>query len=131
MNRFTSGRLLASRFPISTVRNSMSNKLWIDGQWVDSKGGGMLAIENPATGETITEVVDASREDVDRAVAAARQAFYDGRWSKLTPGQRSLAIWRLADLLQANVEEFARLESENTGKPYRFVSLGADMPFAV
>jgi betaine-aldehyde dehydrogenase len=109
----------------------MSYKLWIDGQWTDSKGGGVLAIENPATGEKIAEVVDASREDVDRAVSAARQAFYDGRWSKLTPGQRSLAIWRLADLLQANIEEFARLESENTGKPYEYVSLGGDMPFAI
>lgn len=109
----------------------MNYKLWIDGAWTDSKGGGVMSIENPATGQKIAEVVDAGREDVDRAVQAAKTAFYDGRWSKLTPAQRSLAIWKLADLLEARAEEFARLESENTGKPYGFVSLGADMPFGI
>ena len=59
-----------------------SYKLWIDGQWQDTQGGKTMAIENPATGETIAEVFDASREDVDRAVQAAKRAFYDGRWSK-------------------------------------------------
>lgn len=106
-------------------------KLWIDGQWVDSQGGTMMAVENPATGEQIAEVVNASRADVDRAVQAAHRAFYDGRWSRLTPAERSLAIWKLADLLQARMEEFARVESENTGKPYGMVSLGADLPFTV
>lgn len=109
----------------------MNYKLWIDGQWTDSQGGGVTSIENPATGEKIAEVIDASRQDVDRAVQAAHTAFYDGRWSKLTPGERSLALWRLADLLQARIEDFARAESENTGKPYGMVSLGADMPFAI
>ena len=109
----------------------MESRLWIDGAWVDSRGGGKVAVENPATGETIGEVVDASREDVDRAVQAARTAFYDGRWSRLTPAERSLAIWKLADLLEARMEEFARVESENTGKPYKSLSLGGDVPFAV
>lgn len=109
----------------------MEHKLWIDGKWQDTSGGSRMSIENPATGEKIAEVVNASRQDVDAAVRAARTAFYDGRWSKLTPSARSLALLRLADLLEARAEEFARLESENTGKPYRFVSVGADMPFAV
>lgn len=109
----------------------MEHRLWINGEWADSQGGGKMAIENPATGEQIAEVLDASRADVGRAVQAAKTAFYDGRWSKLTPGQRSLALWKLADLLESRAEEFARLESENTGKPYQFVSLGGDIPFAV
>ncbi|HEY3231919.1 MAG TPA: aldehyde dehydrogenase family protein, partial [Roseiflexaceae bacterium] len=109
----------------------MEHKLWIGGAWTDSKGGGRLAIENSATGAQIAEVIDGSREDVDRAVRAAREAFYDGRWSKLTPAERSLAIWKLADLLAAKAEEFARVESENTGKPYKFLSLSGDLPFAV
>jgi betaine-aldehyde dehydrogenase len=67
----------------------MAYKLWIDGQWVDSQGGGLMTIENPATGEKLAEAVDASPADVDRAVQAAQTAFYDGRWSKLTPGERS------------------------------------------
>src|SRR5262245_54451965 len=109
----------------------MNYRLWIDGQWADSKGGGMTAIESPATGKKVAEVVEASRADVDRAVKAARTAFYDGRWSRLTPGERSLALFRLADLLEQRCEAFARAESENTGKPYKFVSFGADLPFAV
>src|SRR5260221_7240118 len=109
----------------------MNYKLWINGQWVDSKGGHMLAVENPATGEKLAEVVDASREDVDRAVQAAYAAFYDGRWSRLTPGERSLALWKLADLLEQRIEDFARVESQNTGKPFGYVSLGADLPFTI
>jgi betaine-aldehyde dehydrogenase len=109
----------------------MEHKLWIDGQWQDSRGGGVMAIENPASGEVIAQVVDASRADVDTAVQAAKTAFYDGRWSKLTPSARSLALLRLANLLEARAEEFARLESENTGKPYGVVSIGADLPFAI
>jgi betaine-aldehyde dehydrogenase len=106
-------------------------KLWIDGSWEDTQGGNTMSIENPATGETIAEVIDASRDDVDRAVQAAKRAFYDGRWSKKVPGERSKSIWKLADLLEANAKELAKVESENTGKPYQFVSLGGDIPFAV
>ena len=109
----------------------MDYKLWINGEWAAAADGRPMDIENPATGEAYAAVVDAGREDVDRAVRAAHEAFYDGRWSKLTPGARSLAIWKLADLLEANAERFARAESENTGKPYSFVSLGADVPMAV
>ncbi|HWQ13393.1 MAG TPA: gamma-aminobutyraldehyde dehydrogenase [Roseiflexaceae bacterium] len=109
----------------------MEHKLWIDGAWAESRGGGTMAVENPATGEPIAEVVDASRADVDAAVGAARAAFADGRWSRLTPGERSKALWRLADLMEAHAEELARLESQNTGKPYAFLSLGGDVPFAI
>ncbi|HLA43849.1 MAG TPA: aldehyde dehydrogenase family protein, partial [Aggregatilineales bacterium] len=109
----------------------MEYKLWIDGKWQDTKGGKRMAIENPATGATIAEVINASAGDVDAAVQAAKTAFYDGRWSRLSPAGRSLALLKMADLLEARAEAFARLESENTGKPYAFTSLGADMPFAV
>jgi len=109
----------------------MDYKLWIDGKWDDSKGRKMMSIEDPTSGKKIAEVIDASREDVDRAVQAAKRAFYDGRWSKLTPSARSTAIWKLADLIEKNAETIAKLESENTGKPYEFVSLGGDVPFAV
>jgi betaine-aldehyde dehydrogenase len=90
-----------------------------------------MAIENPATREIVANVVDASAADVDAAVQAARTAFQDGRWSKLTPGARSNALLKLADLFEAQIESFARAETLHTGKPYAFVSLGADMPFAV
>lgn len=109
----------------------MNYKLWIDGKWEDTKGGKMMSIEDPTTGKEITEVIDASREDVDRAVQAAKRAFYNGRWSKKAPSERSKIIWKLADLLESNAEALAKVESENTGKPYAFVSLGGDIPFAV
>ncbi|MFN3491479.1 MAG: aldehyde dehydrogenase family protein, partial [Anaerolineales bacterium] len=109
----------------------MNYKLWIDGKWVDSQGGGMMQIENPASGEKIAEVQEATRADVDKAVQAAKKAFYDGRWSRKTPSERSKAIWKLAELLEEKSEEFARVESENTGKPYKFLSLASDVPFTV
>lgn len=106
-------------------------KLWIDGQWQDTQGGSMMSIEDPTNGKEITQVINASRADVDRAVQAAKRAFYDGRWSKIAPGERSKAIWKLADLLEANAEELGKVESENTGKPFQFVTMGGDIPFAV
>ena len=109
----------------------MEHKLWINGRWTDSIGGGSMPVENPATGEKIGDVVDASPEDVNLAVKTATESFYDGRWSRLTPAERSKAIWKFADLLEAQSEEFARVESLNTGKPYQFVSLGADLMFAI
>jgi betaine-aldehyde dehydrogenase len=109
----------------------MNYQLWIDGQWKTTDGGSNMGIENPATGEVYAQVVDSSRQDVDAAVQAAKTAFYDGRWSRLTPAARSNALLKLADLFEARLPDFARAESLNTGKPYAFVSLGADMPFAV
>lgn len=109
----------------------MENKLWIDGRWQDTTDGSMMSIEDPATGKEITQVIDAGRADVDRAVQAAKTAFYDGRWSRIPPAERSKILWKLADVLEANAEDIARVESENTGKPYQFVSLGGDVPFAI
>ncbi len=109
----------------------MEHKLWIDGKWADTKGGSKMEIINPATGEAFATVIDASKADVDRAVQAAKTAFYDGRWSRLTPAARSLALLKLADILEKNTAELAKVESLNTGKPYEFVSVGADFPFMI
>ena len=109
----------------------MDHRLWINGEWTDSRGGARMEIENPATGEKIASVVNGSREDVDQAVGAARTAFYDGRWSRLTPSARSLALLRLADLVEGEAAELAKVETRNTGKPYSANSFGADMPFLI
>ncbi len=109
----------------------MAWDLWINGKWTASRGGEPLKVENPATGEIVDEVVDASGEDVNTAVEAARDAFFDGRWSRQTPGARALVIHKLADLLETRAEDFAKVESEDTGKPYAQGSLGADLPFGV
>jgi betaine-aldehyde dehydrogenase len=109
----------------------MEHKLWINGEWQGAEDGSRMSIEDPTTGKQIAEVIDAGRKDVDRAVQAAKSAFYDGRWSRKTPGERSRIIWKLADLIEANAESLAKVESDNTGKPYQYVSLGGDIPFAV
>lgn len=109
----------------------MEFKLWIDGKWVDSKGGGTMTVENPATREQFARVVDASPEDVNLAVRSARDAFYDGRWSRLTPSERSKALWKFADLLEKKGEEIARIETLNTGKPFKYISMGADLAFSI
>lgn len=109
----------------------MDYRLWIDGQWQDSRDGGRRSIENPATGEIIAEVSEATAADVHAAVQAAHRAFYDGRWSKKTPSERSLALLKLADLMEARFNDLARVESENTGKPYDYVCAGADIPMTI
>ena len=106
-------------------------KLWIDGKWVDSVGGGRTVVENPATGAKVADVADASRQDVDRAVQAAKRAFYDGRWTGLMRGDRQRMIWRLSELVEQKTDEFARVESENTGKPFKYLSLGMDLPAVI
>jgi betaine-aldehyde dehydrogenase len=110
---------------------NMHQKLFIDGHWQESDGGGEMAILNPATGKQIASVPDGSRADVGRAVQAARSAFYDGRWSRKTPGERSLALFRLADLLEQKGAEIGRIESENAGKPYAQLTMAGDIPFSV
>jgi betaine-aldehyde dehydrogenase len=109
----------------------MQTKLFINGTWQESDGGGEMAVLNPATGERIAAVPDGSRADVDRAVQAAKAAFYDGRWSRKTPGERSLALFRLADLLEQQGAEIGRVESENAGKPYAQLTMAGDIPFSV
>jgi betaine-aldehyde dehydrogenase len=106
-------------------------KNWIDGKWTASASGQTTAIENPATGQRIAEVPNSNGADVDRAVQVAKKAFYDGRWTGITRGDRQRMIWRLGELVEQKAEELARVESENTGKPFKYLSLGMDMPAAI
>jgi len=106
-------------------------KVWIDGKWTESVGGQPMEIENPANSQKIAQVVNGSRADVDRAVQAAKKAFYDGRWTGLMRGDRQKMIWRLGELVEQKAKEFARVESENTGKPFQYLSLGMDLPAVV
>lgn len=104
--------------------------LFINGEWVRSTHDRSIPVHDPSTGREISAVVDASIEDVDRAVAAARTAFDDGRWAGLSPYQRERLISRLADLLEANLDELAELESIDNGKP-RSASAGYDLPRSI
>ena len=73
-----------------------TNKLWIDGEWVTSRSSQTIPLVNPATGEQIGVSVEATAEEVDRAVQAARLAFYSGPWSEMTPRDRSVLLWKLS-----------------------------------
>ena len=88
---------------------------FIGGQWVDAASGETQAVENPAVYQEIARVPASGQEDVDRAVNAAAEAFES--WSLTTPQTRSLALLKVADLLDENADEIGRLESLQTGKP--------------
>jgi betaine-aldehyde dehydrogenase len=109
----------------------MNGRLWIDGRWVEALSGKIMTISNPATGDVVATVADGGAADVAAAVAAAKRAFDDGRWSRKTPAERSKVLWKLADLIEARTEEFAKAETVNTGKPYRNMSLVNDVPFSI
>ena len=104
-------------------------QLFINGQWTDAASGKTFETPNPATGTTLASVAEGDAEDIDRAVQAARAAFDDGPWSRMTPSERGRIIWRIGDLILEHAEELAMLESLDNGKPYA-VALGADVPLA-
>src|SRR5215467_14224784 len=96
-----------------------TTKLLIGNEWVNSKSGRTFPTLNPATGEEISQIAEADAEDVDRAVLAARAAFKPGSpWRKLSAAERGHLLYKLADLIERNASELARLESLDNGKPY-------------
>src|SRR5690625_19969 len=100
--------------------------LYINGEYVPSKSGKTFNVIDPATEEMIAEVSEAQAEDVDSAVQAAREAFDNGEWTKMSAAERSRLIYRFADLLEENREELAQLEAIDNGKPYK-VALADDV----
>ena len=110
---------------------SRQHRMLIDGRFVLAASGKTFPVYNPATGEVVAQVPEAETEDVDRAVIAARRAFDEGPWTrKMSNSERGQLLWKLADLLQANLEEFAEIESLDNGKPLS-VARVADVPLAV
>ncbi len=109
---------------------SHPRKMLINGQWVNARSGKMFPTYNPATGEVLAQVAEGDKADIDLAVRAARKAFEQGPWRKMTPSDRGKLIWRLADLLESNLEEFAQLESLDNGKPLT-IARAADVPLAI
>src|SRR5450432_3729956 len=116
----------------AAVKRTLARKpaLFINNEWVPSTQGATLAVEDPSSGLEISRIVDASDADVDRAVAAARAAFDDGRWSGLPPNKRERTINKLADLLAAHAAEFAELEAIDNGKPVGFAT-AVDVPASI
>jgi phenylacetaldehyde dehydrogenase len=101
----------------------------IGGRWVAAASGKAFDVFNPADASVIARVPDSDREDINRAVAAARRAFESGPWRTMTPSDRGKVIWRIGDLILQNADELAELESLDNGKP-RAVARVADVPLA-
>ena len=104
---------------IRTEINPPSGELFINGAWIDSAAD-HREILDPSTGAVITAVAQAGPAETDRAIAAARRAFDEGPWSTMAPRERGRILLRAAEILRGRAEEFARLESLNTGKPITF-----------
>ncbi|CAD2260841.1 Putative aldehyde dehydrogenase AldA [Stutzerimonas stutzeri] len=111
-----------------TYAPDSSYGLFIDNQWVAGEGGETLSIINPANGQTLTSIPNATAADVDRAVQAAQRAFET--WRFTTPIERANALLKIADLLEADAERFSVLETLDVGKPIR-ESSSIDIPLAI
>ena len=103
---------------------------FIGGRWTPSVSGKTFDTINPATEEVIAQVAEGDKEDVDLAVAAARKAFEQGPWGKMDARERGRLMYKLADLMEENIDELAALETLDNGKPIRD-SRNADLPLAI
>ena len=104
-------------------------QLFINGQWADAASGKTFETPNPATGDSLARVAEGDAEDINRAVRAARRAFDEGPWSRMTPSERGRIIWRIGDLILEHLDELAQLESLDNGKPFA-VARAADVTLA-
>jgi phenylacetaldehyde dehydrogenase len=104
-------------------------RLLIGGEWVESTSQRTLPAIDPATGRTVAMLADAGQADVDRAVAAAREAFEKGPWPDMLPAQREALLWRLSDLIEQHADELAEIESIDNGKT-KFMASIVDVPGA-
>src|ERR1700751_6470260 len=109
---------------------SKPRPMLIGGKWVNSASGKTFETYNPATGEVLARVAEGDREDIDRAVKAARKAFEAGPWPEMAPSERGRLLWKLSDLVAQHRQELAELETLDNGKPV-FFSRIADVPSTV
>ena len=112
-----------------TSKVNLQTDLFIDGEFIPSVSGRRFVSTNPATGEKLAEVAEAGKEDLDRAVVAARRAFESGPWAAMKPRQRGRILMKAAEMLLSRAEEFGRVETLDNGKPI-FEASRVDMPAA-
>ena len=105
----------------------LQTRLFIDGEFVDAANSATFVVENPAEASTLAEVAEAREADIDRAVKAAKRAFESGWWQHMPARDRGMLLFRLADLVEENIDEIARIETLQNGKPY-FESRQIDVP---
>ena len=93
---------------------------YINGQWVAASSGKEKSVINPTNGQTITTIVDSTKNDVREAIAAARKSFYETRaWRDMCPQERADMMLRIADAIEERKQDIAVLDSINNGKPLR------------
>ncbi|KAJ4846645.1 Aldehyde dehydrogenase 2 member B7, mitochondrial [Turnera subulata] len=117
-NRYSTGVAAALEEPIKPPVTVNCTQLLINGQFVDAASGKTFPTLDPRTGEVIAHVAEADAEDINRAVSAARKAFDEGPWPKMTAYERSRIMLRFADLVEKHNDDIAALETWDNGKPY-------------
>lgn len=105
------------------------HKLFIGGRQRSSALGNSFPVMNPATGRVLAHVAEGEEEDINRAVLAARKAFEEGPWSRMSPSIRGRLLWKLADLIEEHTEALARIESLDNGKPLSIARV-VDVPLS-
>ncbi|KAE8240696.1 hypothetical protein A4X13_0g7642, partial [Tilletia indica] len=112
--------------PCAQKGSTFSGGLFINNEFVASESGKTFAVIDPSTGKEVAQVAEATEKDVDRAVKAAQKAF-DTTWGTKVPGhERGKMLMRLADLVEANLDELASIESLDNGKPFS-IAKGFDL----
>src|SRR5258705_9734563 len=101
----------------------------INGKWVPAASGKTFDVFNPADASVLARAAESDKEDIQRAVAAARRAFESGPWRRMTPSERGKLVWRIGDLILQHADELAEIESLDNGKP-RAVARVADIPLS-
>ncbi len=106
------------------------HKLLIDGEWVEAASGETFTTINPSTEEVLADIAHGQKEDIERAVRAARKAFDDDApWRRMNSSDRGRLIWRISELIEEHADELAMLETLDNGKPFK-VARAADVALA-
>src|SRR6202165_1364542 len=120
---------IAEGLEVARFLKDQPKKLFIGGRWVESVPGKTFPTLDPATGEVLAHVAEGGKEDIDKAVKAARASFESGSWRGLPPAERARALWKVGDLIEERMMEFAELDSLDSGKPINEMILN-DVPLA-
>src|ERR1017187_7731685 len=101
----------------SSATQTQAYQMYVNGEWIASSTGKTFPVYDPSTEEIIAEVPDANAKDVDRALAAAKDAVENGPWGSSTAQERGRVLFKLADAVRQNTAALAELEARNSGKP--------------
>jgi len=118
---------------LDSTKNFLKRKhrLFIGGEWVDAASGATRSVIDPATGQQIATMAEGGAQDIDAAVRAARKAFEEGPWRRLSSNERGKIVWKIGELIDAHAQELAELEVIDEGAPFAiakdfWVRLGSD-----